>query len=180
MSVALDTCPEAPSRIFMYPSAVAMFYAPSDLSGVGGMHRERIRAVSSWRKGPARYDCAFLEKDPGLAGFRGLHVVQVLLFFKFTLDKTEFPCALVSWFSPIGDDPCEDMGMWIVEPDLDAHGHRVTSVVHLDCILWGAHLIGVTGKEKVPRKLQHSDSLDAYKAFYVNKYIDHHAHEIAF
>ncbi|KAK7684219.1 hypothetical protein QCA50_012543 [Cerrena zonata] len=180
MSVALETCPEAPRRIFMYPSAVATFYAPSDLSGAGGMHRERIRAVASWRKGPPRYDCAFLEKDTELPGFRGLHAVRVLLFFKFRLDRTEFPCALVSWFSPISDDPCEDTGMWIIEPDLDEHGERMMSVIHLDCILRGAHLIGVAGKDKIPRKLQYSDSLDAFKAFYVNKYIDHHAHEIAF
>lgn len=180
MSVALDACPEAPDRIFIYPSAVAIFWAPSDQSGVGGMHKEHIRAVATWRKGPARYDCAFLEKDPDLPGFRGLHVVRVLRFFKFRLDKEQFPCALVSWFSPVSDEPCEDTGMWIVEPDLDERGHCMMSVIHLDCILRGAHLIGVTGQDNIPRKLQHSDSLDVFKAFYVNKYIDHHAHEIAF
>jgi hypothetical protein len=31
--------------ITVYPSAVATFHAPSDLSGIGGMRRERIRAV---------------------------------------------------------------------------------------------------------------------------------------
>ena len=156
------------------------FYAPSDLSGVGGMHRERIRAVSSWRKGPARYDCAFVEKDPDLPGFRGLHVVRILHFLKFSLDGKEFPCALVTWFSPVSDDPCEDTGMWVVEPDLDHDGQRAMSIIHIDCILRGAHLIGVAGNDKIPLKLKYSSSLTAFKAFYVNKYIDHHAHEIAF
>lgn len=180
MSVNLDDCPQAPTHVYQYPSAVAIYYAPSDLSGIGGMHRERIRAVPSWRKGPSRYDCAFLEKDPNLAGFRGLHVVRILCFFRFRLNKTHFPCALVTWFSPIDDEPCEDIGMWVVEPDLDRNGDRVMSVIHIDCILRGAHLIGVSGKAKLPRRLTYSDSLDTFKAFYVNKYVDHQSHEIAF
>lgn len=180
MSVPLDSCPEPPPKIYMYPSAVAVYHAPSDPSGVGGMHRERIRAVTSWRKGPAHFDCAFLEKDPELSGFRGLHPVWVLLFFKFKLGKLEFPCALVTWLSPISDKPCEETGMWIVEPDQDEQGERVMSVIHLDCILRGAHLIGVAGTDMIPSKLKYSDSLNAFKSYYVNKYIDYHAHEIAF
>jgi hypothetical protein len=37
-------------KIAIYPSAVATFHAPSDISGIGGMHREHICAVKSWRK----------------------------------------------------------------------------------------------------------------------------------
>ncbi|KAF8229839.1 hypothetical protein L208DRAFT_146329 [Tricholoma matsutake] len=47
-----------------------MYNAPSDLSGLGG-HRGHIRAT------PARYDCVFIDKDPELPGFHGLHVAQV-------------------------------------------------------------------------------------------------------
>src|ERR1700733_8129563 len=47
-----DILPNFRERISVYNSASAMFYAPSDLSGVGGMRREHIRAVPSWRKGP--------------------------------------------------------------------------------------------------------------------------------
>jgi hypothetical protein len=47
--------------------------------------------------------------------------------------------------------------------------------------LRGAHLIDVAGKEFVPlTNFDFSDSLDAFEAFYVNKYADHHSHEIAF
>lgn len=55
------------------------------------------------------------------------------------------------------------------------------ALVHIDSLLRGAHLIGVAGKEFVPvDDFDFSDSLDAFKAFYVNKYADHHFHEIAF
>ena len=38
--------------ITIHTAAVAIFHAPSDLSGIGGMRRERIHAVSRWRRGP--------------------------------------------------------------------------------------------------------------------------------
>ena len=45
--------PKIDDLITLYPSAVATYFAPSDLSGVGGMHSERIRATSNWRnEGP--------------------------------------------------------------------------------------------------------------------------------
>lgn len=163
----------------MYPSAVATYYAPSDKSGIGGMYRERIRSVPRWRGGPERRDCVFVEHDPDSLGFRGLHVARVKLFFKIKHQSVTYPCALVTWFSAIGDAPCPDTGMWMVEPDVDHQGRRVTSVIHLDSILRAAHLIGIAGNYTIPRQLKHTDSLEAFRAFYVNKYIDHHAHEIA-
>ena len=45
------------------------------------MQHQRIQANSSWRNGAPRYDCVFVEKDPSLAGFHGLFVAQVMLFF---------------------------------------------------------------------------------------------------
>jgi hypothetical protein len=68
MDVPLDTCPEVRRslRVKVFHSAVSTYYAPSDLSGLGGMHRERIRATPSWKRGPARYDCVFIDKDPEL------------------------------------------------------------------------------------------------------------------
>lgn len=38
----LDICLPAPPCISVFPSALAVFYAPSDLSGVKGMKKERI------------------------------------------------------------------------------------------------------------------------------------------
>ncbi|KAJ6615330.1 hypothetical protein B0H10DRAFT_1916032 [Mycena sp. CBHHK59/15] len=178
--IPLDNCPDAPRSIKVFPSAVAKFFAPSDQSGIGGMLRERIRAVRSWRGGAPRYDCIFVERDPDLPGFRGLIAARALLFMSFKHHGGTYPCALVTWFSPIGDEPCPDVGMWMVEPDVDNRGQRVMDVIHIDTILRAAHLIGIYGHHSVPRHFKYSDSLDSFKAFYINKYADHHAHEIAF
>jgi hypothetical protein len=111
---------------------------------------------------------------------RGLHVAQVLLFLSFTHYGIPYPCALVQWFVVVGDAPCSDTGMWIVEPEMDDDDTQVTSIVHVDAIVRGAHLIGVYGKDFLPRNFAHFDSLAAFQAFFVNKFIDHHANEIAF
>ncbi|KAI0702724.1 hypothetical protein C8Q76DRAFT_771687 [Earliella scabrosa] len=180
-TVDIAQCPQPPSRINVFPSAVALFHAPSDLCGAHGMKKERIRAVRSWRGGPARYDCAFVTDDETLPGFRGLAVVRVLLFFSFKYaNGITYPCALVSWFVTSGNAPCEETGMWIVEPQVDPHGRRVVSVIHLDCMLRAAHLLPVPDDDPISTRLRHTDTLDAFEAFYVNKYADHHAHEIAF
>ncbi|KAJ7511317.1 hypothetical protein B0H11DRAFT_2387035 [Mycena galericulata] len=178
--VSLDDCPDAPSSVKAFPSAIAKFYAPSDQSGIRGMLRERIRAVRSWRGGAPRYDCVFVEGDPDLPGFRGLLAARVLLFMSFKYRGITYPCALVTWFSAIGDDPCPDVGMWMVEPDLDNRGRRVMDIIHIDTILRSAHLIGIYGDSFLPRHFKYSDTLDRFKAFYINKYADHHANEIAF
>ncbi|KAJ7761559.1 hypothetical protein DFH07DRAFT_867708 [Mycena maculata] len=178
--ISLDACPDVPSSIKVFPSAVAKFYAPSDQSGMRGMLRERIRAVRAWRGGAPRYDCVFVEGDPDLPGFRGLLAARVLLFMSFKYLGITYPCALVTWFSSIGDGPCPDVGMWMVEPDLDHRGRHVMDIIHIDTILRGAHLIGIYGDSFFPRHFKYSDTLDRFKAFYINKYADHHAHEIAF
>ncbi|KAJ7930653.1 hypothetical protein B0H13DRAFT_2228231 [Mycena leptocephala] len=179
-NIPLDDCPDAPGSIKVFPSAAAKFYAPSDQSGIAGMLRERIRAVRSWRGGPSRHDCVFVEGDPELPGFRGLLAARILLFMSFKYRGVTYPCALVTWFSAIGDEPCPDVGMWMVEPDLDNRGQRVMDIIHVDTILRRAHLIGVYGDHFLPRHFKYSDSLDSFKAFYINKYADHHTHEIAF
>ncbi|KAJ6558720.1 hypothetical protein B0H10DRAFT_2201334 [Mycena sp. CBHHK59/15] len=178
--VPLDDCPEAPSSVKVFPSAIAKFYAPSDQSGVRGMLHERIRAVRTWRGGPPRYNCVFVEGDPDLPGFRGLLAARVLLFMSIKHLGVTYPCALVTWFSAIGDEPCPDVGMWMVEPDVDHRGRRVMDIIHIDTILRGAHLIGIYGDSFLPRHFKYSDTLDRFKAFYINKYADHHANEIAF
>ncbi|KAJ6570030.1 hypothetical protein B0H10DRAFT_2237990 [Mycena sp. CBHHK59/15] len=146
--VPLDDCPDAPSSVKVFPLAIAKFYAPSDQSGVRGMLRERIRAVRSWRGGAPRYDCVFVEGDPDLPGFRGLLAARVLLFMSFKHLGVTYPCALVTWFSAIGDEPCPDVGMWMVEPDVDHRGRWVLDIIHIDTILRGAHLIGVQSLQK--------------------------------
>lgn len=183
---ALDTHEDPPPEIkvtkpvAVFPSAISTYYAPSDMSGVEGMHRERICTSSSWRSGPARYDCIFVAKDRSLPGFRGLHAARVRLFLSFQFQGVTYPCALVEWFSPIGDEPDDLTGLWMVKPDFERNGSRSRELIHIDTIVRGAHLIGAYGPSFLPRNIRFSDSLDAFNAFYVNKYADHHAHEIAF
>lgn len=178
--VPIQRCPHLYGRINVFHSAVATYYAPSDLSGEGGMHRERIRAAPHWWNGRPRYDTVFLDKDSSLPGLRGLYVARVRLFFSFTHKNKCYPCALVEWFLTVGDQPDDLTGLWIVEPDIDDVGRRVTSVIHLDSIVRAAHLLPVFGKGFLPVDFDFSYSLDAFRLFYVNKYADHHANEIAF
>ncbi|KAJ7589441.1 hypothetical protein C8J56DRAFT_1049096 [Mycena floridula] len=174
--VPLADCPSYDGTVRVFPSAIATFFAPGDLSGIAGMHRERIRCTPSWRKSGARHDCVFIEHDPDVPGFRGLHVARVFLLFSIKHQNIVYPCALIQWYSVIGDEPDSDTGLWMVKPD---QGKKGMDVVHLDAVLRSAHLIGVSGRKFIP-KLKHTDSLNAFKAFYVNKYADHHSHEIAF
>lgn len=173
-------CPWFTDQGFSYTSAVATFYAPSELSGANGMYRQRIHACPAWQNGPPRYDCVFAEKDPSLPGFRGLFVAQVLSLFSFTYRNVFYPCALVQWFVPIGDEPCSNTGMWMVAPEYDDGGDWLVSVIHLDSILRPAHLIGIAGNDFIPRDLHYTDSLSAFASFYVNKYSDYHAFRLAF
>lgn len=167
-------------RISSYPSAVATFHAPSDLCGTGGMRRERIRAVPSWRRGPGRYDCMFINTDSEEPGMLGLEVARARLFFSFTFRGKFYPCVLAHWYSRIEDEPDEDTGMWIVERDINRDGAPNACILHLDSVVRAAHLIGNYGAKILPRGLSAERALDLFESYYVNKYIDHHGFEVAF
>jgi len=94
----LSNCPIIHSRVYAVPSTTATYYTPSDESGTGGMHRTRIRSTVAWRNGLPRYNCVFISQGNALPGMRGLHVAQVMLFFRFTYNNIVFPCAFVRWF----------------------------------------------------------------------------------
>ncbi|KAJ7440045.1 hypothetical protein FB451DRAFT_1445189 [Mycena latifolia] len=147
--VPLDGCPDAPRSIRVFPSAIATFYAPSDQSGIGGQCALAGRS--------SRYDCVYVEQDTEKPGFRGLLAARVLLFMSFKHEGVEYPCALVTWFSAITDEPCPDVR------DVD-----------------GAHLVPIFGDHFLPRHFKYSSSLDSFRAYSINKYADHHSHEIAF
>jgi hypothetical protein len=144
------------------------------------MRREYIRATPSWRKGHARYDCVFINARPELAGMRGLELARVFLFFSFEYKDTCYPCALVQWFSFIGDEPEEETGYWMVEPDFHQNGQPYMVIVHLDTIYRAAHLLpAYRTSEFIKRSLTMHDTLDEFKVFYVNRFVDHQAFEIA-
>ncbi|TRM55858.1 hypothetical protein BD626DRAFT_415265 [Schizophyllum amplum] len=179
-AVALEDCPPLPrSPIHVYHSAAATFYAPSDISGVGGMRREHIRSTPSWRKEGPRRDVAFGVKDKDESGFRGLVVLRVMLLFSFVYAGKSYPCALVQWFSPVGDAPDHKTGMWIVKPDT-TRGVRDVAVVHLNALIRCAQLLPVFGDMRMPIGFEHCYTYDCFQAFYVNKYADHHTNEIVF
>lgn len=166
--------------ITTYNAAVAYFHAPSDLCGTGGMRKERIRAIPSWRSGPGRYDCIFVETDPDGEGMLGMDVARVQQFFSFTFRGKLYPCVLVHWFQRCGTRPSDNTGMWVVERDLDEDGKQMACILHLDTIIRAAHLIAVYGAEPIPRNLLPAYSLNIFRKYYVNKYLDHHSFAIAF
>lgn len=188
MNVDLDECPHVdPSlHIKIFHHATVFYHAPSEVSGIGGMKREIVRATPSWHGGPPRHDCVYVERDPELAGFRGLGVAQVRFFLSFWYEGVEYKCAFVRWFETYDTVPCDKTGLWRVRPDHGTNGarRRLESIIHVDTILRSAHLIPVYGKftprNRVPKDHHHSDTLEAYNMFYVNRYIDYHAHENIF
>ncbi|KAM6490793.1 hypothetical protein JOM56_013756 [Amanita muscaria] len=169
--------------ISMYPSAKATFYAPSDISGIGGMRKERIRAVQKWRKGPARYDTVFIKLNNGEPGIRSFSIARVRLFLTIKHYDQCYECALVHDYVLLGNAPSEVTGMWKVKPAKPnpRNNHSVLRIIPLNMILRAAQLIPVYhGAREVPQDLKPSQTLDTYHLFYVNKFIDHHTFEIAF
>ena len=120
---------------------------------------------------------AFLSTQ--IQGMCTLDVAQVWSFFSFVSWGITYPCALVHWFSWVGDEADEDMGMWVVEPDVET-GSPFAGIIHMDSILRAAHLMGVCREVFVPKKLTPDNSLYFFYSFYVNKFVDHHAFKIAF
>jgi hypothetical protein len=176
-NASISDLPMFYGKISIYSSAVATFHAPSDISGIGGMRRERIRALKSWRNGAGRYDTIFVNTDSSADGMRGLDVARVRLFFSFSHNGVEYPCALVRWFSRVGDSPDDHTGMWVVQPDDDG---SPPSIIHLDSVVRAAHLLPVFGPERVSTTLSFTDTLDTFTRFYVNRFVDHHTFEIVF
>ncbi|KAJ7937838.1 hypothetical protein B0H13DRAFT_1588254, partial [Mycena leptocephala] len=113
--------------------------------------------LRDWRGGAPRYDCVFVEGDPDLAGYCGLIAARALLFMSFKYHGITYPCALVIWFSPIEDEPWPDVGMWMVEPDVDNRGQRVMDIIHIYSILRAAHLIGIYGHHYLPQHFKYFD-----------------------
>ena len=177
--VELSQCPDFNGSVNVFHAASAYYYAPSDLCGTGGMVRQVIHSTPSWRKGPARYNCVLVENDPTVPGLKGMYIGQVILFFSFKFRGTDnYPCALVKWFTRIDENPCPVTGLWMVQPEKDDNGDRVISVIHVDSIFHGVHLIPVYGRDFTDKELHFSHSLDAFKTYYVSKYSDYHTFQL--
>ena len=84
----------------------------------------------------------------------------------------------MNWFVPVEDEPDSDVtGMWVMHPEHVGNAQTL-DVIHLDSIARGAHLLPVYGSGFLPEDFHYSlVSLDAFKSYYVNHYINHNAHE---
>ena len=172
------------SKVSVYHSATATFRAPSNPSGPGGMYREVIRSTPFWSRGDIpgpRRDCVFVDiGGTENMGMKGLLVACVYLFFRFSYNNVNYPCALVRWYS-MNTEPDTSTSMWVVSPESTHWGTRHMGIIHLDSIIRGAHLLPRFPSDvPVYREINYSNVLDIYTSFYVNKFIDHHAFEIAF
>ena len=172
----VDAYPVIEGKICTFNAAVATFYAPSDNSGVTGMRCEYIQAISSWRNGPAHYDCVLVNAKPDVDGAHGFEVAQVFLFFSFLHGGKEYPCVFIQWYSFIGTEPDKDTGCWMVEPDIRDGRSPHVAVIHIDCILRTVHLMPITRTSRfVNRSVTIDTSLDTFNLFYINRFVDYHA-----
>ncbi|EIW62427.1 uncharacterized protein TRAVEDRAFT_89569, partial [Trametes versicolor FP-101664 SS1] len=161
----------------VHHSATATFYAPSELAGLGGMHRETIRSTPRWFGQRPQFDTVLIQTDTNAPGMLGMTVARVRAFLSFTYGHIRYQCALVEWFDLVGEEPDPLTGMWMVKPEM-AQGRPVTRIVPVGSIVRVCHLIGVYGRTKIPRSFHYADTLDAFRMFYVNWFIDYHAHEV--
>ncbi|KAF9470984.1 hypothetical protein BDN70DRAFT_909445 [Pholiota conissans] len=116
----IDTCVGFSGKIQVFHSAIARFYAPSDLCGASGMYHERIQSTPSWYGHP-HYDTAFVvqDDDSNQMGMSGVLVTRVCLLFSFRdeEDGEIVSCALVSWYLLASKVHDHDTGMWSVKPE---------------------------------------------------------------
>ena len=59
----------------------------------------------------------------------------------------------------------------------DRHGQLTIEVIDVDSIARGAPLLPIYGLSWVPDDFSHHDALDSFNSFFINYYIDHHAHK---
>jgi len=107
-------------------------------------------------------------------------IAHVKQFFSFRSQDCLYPCAMVQWYSRCGDEPDEDTGIWIVEPDVCKDSMPFTDIIHLDIIVCSSHLIAVYGNRPLLKGILLCYTLNLFHSYYINKYIDHYAFEIAF
>jgi hypothetical protein len=171
----IENLPSFEGEIRVYHSAVAIYHAPSDLCGAGGLYRECIRSTPLFH-GHEHRDTVFVVLDELKCGMEGMEIGRILLFFSFHYRREKFSCALINWFIH-DEEPDRDTGMWTVQLERDRRGQPTIEVIDIDTIARGAHLLPVYGSSRVPDDFSHHDALDSYNSFFVNHFIDHHAHE---
>ncbi|KAH9039488.1 hypothetical protein EDB83DRAFT_2507662 [Lactarius deliciosus] len=125
--------------------------------------------------GHPHHDTVFVVVD-SQPGMEGMEIGRILLFFSFEYRRKNFSCALINWFVHT-DERDSDTGMWIVKQELDCRGKPTLEVIHVDSIARAAHLLPIYGGSRVPEDFDYHTALDSYCTYFVNHYVDHHAHE---
>ncbi|KAG2074568.1 hypothetical protein BDR04DRAFT_1007681 [Suillus decipiens] len=92
-------CPHFNGKIQVFNSAVLMFFAPSNLSGIGRMKCKYICVSPRWRTRHAHRDCVLVITDPNAHRMCSIDITQVLTFFSFQLRDVYYPCTVVHWFN---------------------------------------------------------------------------------
>ena len=145
------------------------------------MRREIICSSPNWCCGGPRRDTVLISSEDDPQAIDGLCVARVRLIFSFRYGNKVFPCALLEHFRFVRNAPDPSTGMWEVIPQMlprNRGGGRWKTVEHIDTILRAVHLIPKFGRGFMPLNWPHGLTLDAFSSFYVNKFADHHLHEV--
>jgi len=140
------------------------------------MKHELIRSTPDFH-GKPRHDTVFVVLDESQPGMDGMEIGQVLLFFSFHYHQKEFSCALIHWYVR-DDEPDTDTEMWTVQLECDRRGIPTVQVIEVETIARTTHLLPIYGSSRVPDDFSHHDALDSFYSFFVNHFIDNHAHEL--
>ena len=162
------------AKIGTHLSATVVFHAPSELSGPHGMRREIIRCNPFWYHTYPRFDTVLVTMDPTTWGMSRFWVARIRCLISVPYNVFQYAGVLVEWFTTCGRDPLT--GMWLVEPEMDGEV-RVSSVIPLAAVARACHLQPALGDQFLPLDFHFADALDAFREYYVNCYIDYHAHE---
>ncbi|KAN0133153.1 hypothetical protein V8E53_008877 [Lactarius tabidus] len=155
-------CPRYLGCVHVFNHAIVTFCTPSDPSNNNSM----------CDKGMPCYNCIFINSNNEFQGMHRMEVVQTMCFFSFEYLGVTYPCVLVHWFSCINEELDKPTGMWMVTPNIN-------DIIHINAIFHAVHLIPIYGDSFIPDHITHNNSLEYFKGFYINCFIDHHAFDIA-
>ncbi|KAJ7800645.1 hypothetical protein B0H14DRAFT_3092576 [Mycena olivaceomarginata] len=155
-AVPLDSCPRFDGRVRVFLSAVARFLCSE-------------RPL----RGPVGF---FVVTDPDLPGMHGMEIGRVFLFFSSPIPTHTTHAPLSNGTRHSRQD--DDTSMWVVtysrgreKPPPDT----CSTAPGLHCARGPSS--SVYGSELLPDDFHFSYSLDSFRAFFVNRYTDHHTHE---
>jgi hypothetical protein len=164
-------------RIAVHTSAAAVFYAPSELAGIGGMHRELIRSTSLWYGSYERRDTVLFQSSPDYGDILGgMLVGRVRRFVSFRHLNTRYAAALVEVFDVDGDEPDGLTGMWMLRPRKQG-SQRQLKLIDIRKIWRACHIIGCYGQTRIPPAFHFSKTHIAFTRYYLNHFANYHAHE---